>query len=541
MPGLLRSLYEKLLADPLGFSTPPPQAPRVSASIVPWRVGDSGEIEVYWVRRAAELAFMGGWHAFPGGGLSRSDAALPVRGMPRGMTEGSTVALPPEALRLGDTDPDLVPGLLACALRELFEEVGLLVAYGLPAGFDLAAAQRAQLADAKQLGVQLEETDAQLDASRLVFAGRWLTPPFAPMRFDNRFFLLEWPAEEVHQPQVIPGELATGEWISAGAAYQQFRLAEVLAAPPILHILRVLAEEGPERGLPRLLIPSEADWGPMRKIELRDGIAMLPVRTRTLPPAATTNAYLLGRGEAVLVDPGSDLPEEIDRLHAALGAAHAQDGRRVVEIWLTHHHPDHVAGAAEMQRRLDVPIAAHRETAKRLGDRLSIARELADEQRIELAGRSPGGAPREPSGDSMTFRVLHTPGHARGHLCFFEETQGSLICGDLVAGIGTIVIDPPEGDMTHYLASLERMADLPPRTLFPAHGPAIEDAPGKLREYVAHRLRREEKVLAAWGDGLRTAHEMVARVYDDAPDAARMLAERQIEAHLARLRALGRI
>ena len=69
-----------------------------------------------------------------------------------------------------------------------------------------------------------------LDASRLVFAGRWLTPPFAPMRFDNRFFLLEWPADEVHQPEVIPGELSTGTWISAAAAYDRFRRAEVLAA-----------------------------------------------------------------------------------------------------------------------------------------------------------------------------------------------------------------------------------------------------------------------------------------------------------------------
>lgn len=533
MPGLLRTLYEKLLADPLGFSAPPPQPPRVSASIVPWRVGMSGEVEVYWVRRAAELAFMGGWHAFPGGGLSKSDAALPVRGLPLGMMEGSTVALPPEALRLGDTDTDLVPGLLACALRELFEEVGLLVAYGLPAGFDLAAAHRAQLADGKQLGLMLEESDALLDASRLVFAGRWITPPFAPMRFDNRFFLLEWPADLAEQPEVIPGELSTGEWIASAAAFERFRRAEVLAAPPILHILRVLAEDGPERGLPRLLIPEEADWGPMRKIELRDGIAMLPVRTRTLPPAATTNAYLLGRGEAVLVDPGSDLPEEIDRLEAALAAARSREGRRVVEIWLTHHHPDHVAGAAEMQRRLGVPIAAHRETAARLDSRLPVARELADDQRIELAGHEPG--------EAMTFRVLHTPGHARGHLCFFEETQGSLICGDLVAGIGTIVIDPPEGDMSDYLASLGRMIALPPRTLFPAHGPAIEDASAKLHEYVAHRLRREDKVLAAWHHGLRSAGEMVASVYDDAPDAARLLAERQIEAHLARLRTLGRI
>ncbi len=531
MAGLLRTLYEKLLADPLGFAAPAEKPPRVSASVVPWRIGDGGEVEVYWVRRSPSLAFMGGWHAFPGGGLAKEDATLPIHGLPRGMAEGSTVALPPEALRLGDTAPDLIPGLAACALRELFEEVGLLVAYGLPAGFDLEAAHRAQLSDAAQLGLQLSEVDALLDATRLVFAGRWLTPPFAPLRFDNRFFLLKWPASEVHQPTVIPGELAGGEWISARQAYERFLAAEVLAAPPILHLLKVLAEDGPDRGLPRLLVPSEADWGPMRKIEMRTGIAMLPVRTRTLPPAATTNAYLLGRGEAVLVDPGSDLPDEIDRLHAALGAANAQDGRRVVEIWLTHHHPDHVAGALEMQRRLGVPIAAHRETAERLSGRLAIDRLLEDGQRIELAG----------DGGAMTFQVLHTPGHARGHLCFFEEEQGSLICGDLAAGIGTIVIDPPEGDMGDYLASLDRMIELPPRTLFPAHGPAIEDAQGKLREYVAHRLRREEKVLAAWESGLRTPSEMVATVYDDAPDAARLLAERQIEAHLARLRALGRV
>ncbi len=346
-------------------------------------------------------------------------------------------------------------------------------------------------------------------------------------------FLLEWPATETAQPEVIPGELASGEWIPAAAAYQRFVHAEVLAAPPILHILRVLAEDGPHRGLPRLLVPAEADWGPMRKIELRDGIAMLPVRTRTLPPAATTNAYLLGRGEAVLVDPGSDLPEEIDRLEAALEAARERDGRRVKEIWLTHHHPDHVAGAAEMQRRLGVPIAAHRLTAERLGKRLRIARDLKAEQRIDLAGKTPE--------DAMTFRVLHTPGHARGHLCFFEEAQGSLICGDLVAGIGTIVIDPPEGEMTEYLASLGQMIALAPRTLFPAHGPAIEDASAKLSEYIAHRLRREEKVLSAWADGLHSAARMVERVYDDAPQAARLLAERQIEAHLVRLRALGRI
>ncbi|HXU44337.1 MAG TPA: MBL fold metallo-hydrolase [Thermoanaerobaculia bacterium] len=530
MPGLLRTLYEKLLADPLGFSPAASPPPRVSAAVVPWRAGAEGAIEVYWVRRSPALAFMGGWHAFPGGGLAKGDAALPLAGTPRGTSPGAIAALPPESLREENPAPDLVPGVAACALRELYEEVGLLIATGLPANFDAAMARAEMLAGTRTLAEILTGAGATLDASRLVFAGRWLTPRFASVRFDNRFFLLEWPCEMALQPSVIPGELERGEWLSAAAAYSRFERAEVLAAPPILHVLRVLAEDGPERGLPRLLVPEEADWGPMRRIEMRDGVAMLPVVTRTLPPAGTTNAYLLGRGEAVLVDPGSDHPEELDRLERTLAAARERSGRRIVAIWLTHHHPDHVAGAAEMKRRLNVPIAAHPETAARLAGRVAVDRELRDGERIELAAERP-----------FVVRVLHTPGHARGHLCFFEESQGSLVCGDLVAGIGTIVIDPPEGDMDDYLASLERMIALRPRTLFPAHGPAIEDAAGKLREYVDHRLMREAKVLAAWSEGLRTPKQMVSKVYDDAPEAARLLAERQIEAHLLRLSRSGRI
>jgi glyoxylase-like metal-dependent hydrolase (beta-lactamase superfamily II) len=110
-----------------------------------------------------------------------------------------------------------------------------------------------------------------------------------------------------------------------------------------------------------------------------------------------------------------------------------------------------------------------------------------------------------------------------------------------VAGLGTIVIDPPQGDMDAYLASLERLIELAPATLFPAHGPAIRDAAGKLREYVDHRLWREEKVLAAWNDGLRDPREMLPRVYDDTPEKAWPLAARQIVAHLERLRRRGRI
>jgi glyoxylase-like metal-dependent hydrolase (beta-lactamase superfamily II) len=109
----------------------------------------------------------------------------------------------------------------------------------------------------------------------------------------------------------------------------------------------------------------------------------------------------------------------------------------------------------------------------------------------------------------------------------------------MVAGIGTIVIDPPEGDMDAYLASLDKLAALAPRTLFPAHGPPLADAVGTLRRYVEHRRWREERVLAAWRSGVREPRDMLPTVYDDVPERAWPLAERQIVAHLERLRRAG--
>jgi glyoxylase-like metal-dependent hydrolase (beta-lactamase superfamily II) len=257
---------------------------------------------------------------------------------------------------------------------------------------------------------------------------------------------------------------------------------------------------------------------------------MFPLATHTLPPALTTNCYLLGTGEAVLVDPGSLLDAENERLERALTAVRDRLGRRVTAIWLTLHHPDHVGGVERLRRFLDVPVLAHPATAERLAGRIAVDAPLTDGQRIVLAGDPP-----------YPVRAVHTPGHARGHLCFLEETYGSVLAGDLVAGLGTIVVDPPEGDMDDYLASLAKLADLGPRALFPSHGPAIQDAVGKLREYAQHRLWREDRVLTAWSQGLRTPAAMLPTVYDDVPKEAHPLAERQILAHLDRLRKAGRI
>lgn len=536
------NLYEKIIGRAAGMPQLPPA--KASAAVVLWRRRkensgtDSAGIEVFWIKRSEKVAFMGGWHAFPGGGLARPDAGIPVQGTPQGLgTEGEPAAGWPESLRAGDEGPDVVPGLLACAVRELFEETGILLSSPAVAADRLEEARRALLAGERPFAEILQGLGAAADASRLVWAGRWVTPPFAPVRFDNRFFLLEWPESEPVQPAVIPGEVESGAWSDPGEAWASWYRGDVIAAPPILHILEVLAQDGPDvagKGLPRLRDPGETNLGPLRRVEMRPGVLMFPLATYTLPPASTTNAYLLGTGETVLVDPGSPHDVENDRLERALAAARERLGRRVTAIWLTHHHPDHVGGVERLRRSLGVPVLAHPLTAERLAGRgIQIDGELADGQLVELAG--PAGGPAFP------VRVVHTPGHARGHLCFLEETQRSLLAGDMVAGIGTIVVDPPEGDMDDYLASLDKLIALAPRTLFPAHGPTVKDAVGKLREYVQHRLWREEKVIAAWNAGLRTPAEMVGQVYDDVGKESHPIAQRQILAYLLRLHRSGRI
>ena len=254
----------------------------------------------------------------------------------------------------------------------------------------------------------------------------------------------------------------------------------------------------------RKTLPASAHDAPRTLTQVAPGIRVLALKTPTLPPAAHTNVYVVGPddGPVYLVDPGSPYPDQQAILVEALA------GRSVAAVLLTHHHGDHTGGAAAA----GAPIWAHAETARRL--RVPIARELADGEMF----------------DGIT--CVFTPGHAAGHLCF--EVGGATVAGDMVAGLGTILIDPDEGDMALYLDSLRVLLARGSSLLLPAHGPAITDGPGKLREYIAHRTMREDRIVAALAQEQST-DELVATVYADTPRMLWPLAERSLRAHLAKL------
>jgi endoribonuclease LACTB2 len=168
-----------------------------------------------------------------------------------------------------------------------------------------------------------------------------------------------------------------------------------------------------------------------------------------------------------------------------------------------------------------VPIAAHAATARRLAGRVAVTRLIEDDEVVHGA------------------RAIATPGHAEGHLCF--AVGDAVIAGDMVAGLGTILIDPSEGDMALYLGSLERLLARPAGPLLPAHGPVIGDGPAKLREYLSHRRMREDRVVDALASGASfTLDELVPVVYSDTPRVLWPLAERSLLAHLAKLVTEGR-
>ena len=463
--------------------------------------------EVLCVHRAPQLRFLGDFWCFPGGRIEAAD-----------------------------------PSPAAAAIRETYEEVGILWVEGAE-GIDAAvgARVRAGLLDDSVSWPEAMQTLGLSGALRpIAHCGRWITPRFVPKRFDTAFFVSVVPRGI--EPDVIEGELDQAAWLDPAALVQRWREDDALLAPPTRVTLQALSrcvgdpqEDGwVERAVREVgqSHPSDGEWP--WAMDFRPGVRVFPIRTPTLPPATHTNCYLIGDGsEVVVIDPASPYPEERARLDALIDRC-VEEGQRVREILLTHHHHDHVSGAAHLAERLGVPIAAHRRTQEILAGLVPVTRTIDDGEVWEFPADRPGARARR-------LRATLLEGHADGHLVFQEEVTGGVIAGDMVAGVGTILIAPPEGDMALYLESLRRLKGLNPSVLYPAHGPPIGDPAALIDFYIAHRLQREAKVLAAVAAGAGAIEDLVPRAYDDADPRVYPLAAKSMATHLAKLRAEGQV
>lgn len=222
-----------------------------------------------------------------------------------------------------------------------------------------------------------------------------------------------------------------------------------------------------------------------------------------------TNTYLIGQERLIIIDPGPTDPAHQNKLVEIITTWAAA----VEAVIVTHHHSDHSGGAESLARRLQVPL-------------LSFGAPLQPEAELGING--------------LQLVVKHTPGHIQAHLCLWLPEPRLLIAGDLVAGQGTILIIPPDGDMAAYLASLAAMKALNPVAILPGHGPVIENGPALLQSYIDHRLQREQQVLACLAQGYTTARQIAQKIYADRPEAV-SIATMQVEAHLIKLFREGRV
>jgi len=233
-----------------------------------------------------------------------------------------------------------------------------------------------------------------------------------------------------------------------------------------------------------------------------------------------TNTYLLGNDETIVIDPGPDLPDHIDAiLRAAPGP--------IRWIIVTHTHADHSPATRRLAERSGGRVGGWpAPTAGRQDRSFAPDRRLEDRDTVETA--------------DCCLRAVHTPGHASNHLCYWDSATATLYTGDHIIDGSTVVIDPPDGNMTDYLVSLETIRGLGAARLMPGHGEPIPDPITAIDALRAHRLRREAKVVAALqqSEPAEIADLLVA-VYDDVSSSLHPIASRSLLAHLLKLEAEG--
>ena len=527
-----------------------PAVPRPAATVLLLRDGDGG-LEVLMTRRSATASFAPGAYVFPGGGIDAADA------------QAHELA----ARRPGQHDLPLTQAI--AAIRESFEELGILLARhrdGRPAD----AADVAALDRHAPFFAQCRERGLVLAADQVFVLAHWITDRDLPRRFDVPFLVARMPQGQA--PVADEAEQFEPVWVRPADALGRHKAAQFFMIFPTIRTLErleqfasveaVLAACAGEQPLwtscPRagLVQGAEArfmehemqygelalvcpdgqllhhlDWNTDQPVPLLKNLVRLTAPNPGVMTGPGTNSYVVGDPDTgyIVIDPGPDEPEHQQRLWRATNG----DIRMIV---CTHSHLDHSPGARPLQAlcRARPPILGLPSApTARPASAFTPDQALTDGQVLTLSG----------NGSTHSLQVIHTPGHAANHLCLVLLEDSLLFSGDHILNGSTTVVDPPDGDMTAYLDSLDRLSAACDahaiEFILPAHGHVLGWAKQAIHKLKAHRLQREARIVAAMRERpAGTLEDWVELAYADVPPRMWPVAKRSLLAHVQRIEAM---
>ena len=233
-----------------------------------------------------------------------------------------------------------------------------------------------------------------------------------------------------------------------------------------------------------------------------------------------TGTYIVGRGEVAVIDPGPDDPAHLAAILAAVA------GETVSHILITHHHSDHSPLAGPLKAATGAAIYGCAVRGHEAEDTGEVKMEAGHDHDFAPDVSLCGGG--EVAGPGWTLEAIPTPGHTSNHLCYALRQEKACFTGDHIMGWSTTVITPPDGDMTDYLESLERIRARNFDVLWPTHGPPIREVAPFIDAYLAHRQERMDQILLALSRGPATIRQLVPDLYRDVdarlhPAAARSM------------------